>query len=146
MARFTDSGEIAVSMDRLWAFLRRHLEDAELPRIHPDVRSQRTLSTEGPTTTVERQIRFGRRTVRSVWRISFEPPNRVRWEIVEGDGPMAPGSYLITTYSETPTGVRVVSEGEVTVVGFPRFLQGTIVRAAFRRIDAEDVSGLGIPP
>jgi hypothetical protein len=145
VAHFEDAGEIPVSMDELWAFLRAHLDDARVPAIHKDILSQRTLSSDGSVTTVERVIRFGRRKVRSVWKLTYAPPTAYRWDILEGDGPMATGSYLENTYSPAGGGVRVVSRGEVTVVRFPSFLQGWIVRSAFRHIDREDLAALGRP-
>jgi hypothetical protein len=144
VAKYEDQGDLAISMDQLWAFLRLHLDPDQITRIHPEVVGQRILESAAGSTTVERRIRFGRRTLLSVWKITYAPPGSSRWDIVEGEGPMVMGSYLVNTYTPIPNGVHVASRGEITVVGFPNFLQRWIVRTALGRIDRQDQVALGL--
>ncbi|MCI4318605.1 MAG: hypothetical protein L3K23_00510 [Thermoplasmata archaeon] len=125
-------------LDQLWSFLDAHLDDATVTQIHPDIVGQRTVSREGEVTTVERSIRFRRDVLRSTWKITYHRPSLARWEIVSGDGPMAPGSFLENQYSDAVGGTMIASRGELTVVRFPRFLQRRIARVALGRIDAQD--------
>jgi hypothetical protein len=144
VAKYEDQGDLAISVEQLWAFLRQHLDPEQITRIHGDVLAQRVLESGPDSTIVERRIRFGRKTVRSIWKLSYSSPGASRWEILEGDGPIATGSYLVNTYTPIHGGVRVATRGEIAVVGFPKFLQGWIVRTALGRIDHQDQVALGL--
>ena len=147
MARYAEQGVLAVSRDRLWEFLELHVDDASITKIHPDVRGQTTRSHEGDSYVVERSILFRRKLVPSVWKISYHKPDFARWEILESSaGPMAPGSFLENRYSDDPGGTLVSTEGELTVVGFPKFFQRRVVRFAINHIDDQDVAYLAAHP
>jgi hypothetical protein len=51
---------------------------------------------------------------------------------------MTVGSWVSNRYSEVPGGTLVVTEGDITVLGFPRFLQKRLARTVLNRIDAQD--------
>lgn len=138
MVEFHDEGVFPLAGDDLWKFLKSHEDPAVIVRIHGEILAQRTMSEDRPVTVVERTIKFGRKQVRSVWKITTHAPESVRWDIIEGDGPMAVGSWLENHYSAVPGGTRIVSKGDIRVVGFPSFLMGFLVRRVLAGIDHQD--------
>ncbi|MCI4317285.1 MAG: hypothetical protein L3J96_01985, partial [Thermoplasmata archaeon] len=78
----------------------------------------------------------------SVWKLTYEPPTRTRWEILEGDGPMATGSYLDNVYSDVSGGILIKSQGDIRVTRFPGFLQSRVVRSALNHINDQDIEYL----
>ncbi|MCI4328235.1 MAG: hypothetical protein L3J86_01510 [Thermoplasmata archaeon] len=146
MSEFHDEGIFPLAGDELWKFLDSHTDPAVIGRIHSNILAQRVLSHEGNVTMVERTIKFGRKNVRSVWKITSTPPVSVRWDIVEGDGPMAVGSWLENHYSTAPGGTRIESSGDIRIVGFPRFLMKFLVGRVLAGIDRQDHAFLGRKP
>lgn len=116
-----------------------HLRDDRITRIHPDVVTQRTVSQSPGEVVVARGINFRGKVRPNTWKIVSSPPDTQRWEVLEApEGPMVAGSWVANRYSETPNGTLVVTEGDVTVRGFPGFLQGRLARTALNRIDGQD--------
>ncbi|MGP8078803.1 MAG: SRPBCC family protein [Thermoplasmata archaeon] len=146
MVRYADESVIPIARDRLWRLLDLHAQDGHIMRIHPDVVSQQTLSQGPGEYVVKRGVKVLRRTANSSWKVTYHVPDRFRWEIVDGNGPWTQGSYLSNQYSDAPGGTLVRSEGELTVVGLPGFLQNRLVRSALNRIDEEDVGFLARNP
>ena len=147
MAQYADQGVIPVSRDKLWTFLNLHTNNDVIPIIHPDVVTQTIVrQTEGEV-VVARGINFRGKVRPNTWRLTSNPPDSLRWEVLEApEGPMAAGSWVANRYTDTPGGTLVVTAGDVTVLGFPRFLQKRIARAALNRIDAQDQLYLGKNP
>jgi hypothetical protein len=143
VARYAEQGVIPIPPDQLWRFLELHARDDVISSIHPDVLSQQTIDRQGDAALVERTLRFRGKPRPTRWRISWAPPERSRWEIIDApEGPMAKGSWVENRYSEVPTGTLVVTEADITVVGFPRFLQSRLARTVLNRIDAQDLAYL----
>ncbi len=67
------------------------------------------------------------------------PPEMYRWEIVESDGGVTPGSYVENKYGEAGDGTTVSTTGEMTLQSVPGFLQRWIVD---RRLDGADKEDL----
>lgn len=146
MVRYADESVIPVPRERLWRVLDLHAQDATIARIHPDVLSQRTVRQAPGEYVVTREVKVLRRTASATWKVTFRPPDLFRWEVVDGTGPWSAGSYLANEYAEAPGGTRVKSEGELTVVGLPGFLQNRLVRSALARIEEEDLRFLAALP
>jgi hypothetical protein len=128
----------------VWDLLRLHLDDQKVRAIHPLILSQTTRETQGTSVLVERTIDVRGKPVRSVWRITYEPPHRARWDIVESAGPWTQGSWLENTYSEAPGGTTIETRAEMRIVGLPFFLsQRSWVGKVLDKIDSEDVAFLG---
>jgi hypothetical protein len=142
MAGYRGSEVIPLTREQLWAFLDAHLDPATIVQIHPDIVAQRTLGQSGNETLLERQIRFFGKPRRSVWAVTYQRPDRARWEIRESEGPMATGSYLENTYRDAPGGTLIETVGDITVTKFPRFLQPRIVRSAIDGIGMQDLAYL----
>src|SRR5580700_7812947 len=130
MATYADQGLIAVPKDRLWQLIRLHEDDSQVTRIHPDILSQNTLSRSGNEVVVERKLKTPGGSKSSTWRLTSQPPDGYRFEILGGEGPFTEGSFMQNRYTEVPQGTQVDSHGEFTLLGVPRigFLQKRIVR------------------
>ena len=143
MAEYVDEGVFPLPRDKLWAFLDEHWDPALIGQIHQDIVGQKLLSRSENGAVLERTIRFRGKDLRSVWTVTWQRPDRIRWDISESVGPMASGSYLENTYADAPGGTFVRSHGEITVTGFPKFLMRRIVRTAMGSIDRQDREYLG---
>lgn len=146
MVRYSDDSVIPVARDRLWRLLDRHAKDDEIPHIHPEVVSQQTLSEAPGTYTAKRSVKVLRKVATATWRVTYSSPDRYGWEVLDGNGPWTAGSHLSIEYSDAPGGTRLKTEGDLTVVGIPGFLQNRIVRLVLGRIDNEDVAFLAKNP
>jgi hypothetical protein len=125
--------------DRVWTLLRAHLDDAAVSRIHPLIKRQRTVSAGGDVTVVDRTIDARGKLLDSQWRLTYRPPDYVKWEVVRSDGPYATGSWIESTYSEEGAQTRVRTHGDLRISVLPFFLpQRRFVRGVFDTIDAED--------
>ena len=147
MVRYAEEEVLPYPRATVWALLEKHGRNDEILRIHPDIVAQESVRESPDGYVVRRTIRFVRgRLVSSTWRITQSPPDSFGWEILDGDGPWAPGSWIKVRYEDVPGGTRVRAEGELRVLGFPGFLQGPLVRAALRRVGREDVGSLRAHP
>ena len=124
----------------VWKLLNDHLNDAKIVDIHPLITSQTTVGREGGAVIVDRVIEVRRKPRKSRWKLTYEPPERARWEVVESEGPWTPGSHLEATYAEAGKETRIRAHGDVTVLELPFFLsQPRVIRKVFNDIHTEDV-------
>lgn len=131
-------------MATLWTFLDRHVSP-EISRIHPEILAQKVVSSSGRRTIFQRTIEVQDKRFSSTWRITIERPRAMRWEIVEGDGPWAPGTWLDNSYTESHEKVKVRSVGELELVGVPSALQTKIIRTVLDQVSAQDRTYLHVP-
>ncbi len=140
MVAYEDEDLIAAPREVLWKLLREHLDNAKVVTIHPLILSQKTVSRTGDEAVVDRVIDVNRKKLKSRWKITYHPPDRSRWELLESEGPWTPGSYLDITYEEAPSGTRVRVKGDLTVRARPFFLsQDRAVRSILNDLHTEDV-------
>jgi hypothetical protein len=89
---------------------------------------------------VARVIDVRRKLLKSRWKITYQPPERARWELVESEGPWTPGSYLEVTYTQAPGGTRTVARGDLTIRNPPLFFsQERAIRTVLNDLHTEDV-------
>ncbi|MCI4335011.1 MAG: hypothetical protein L3K04_05240 [Thermoplasmata archaeon] len=138
MAEYADESVFPLPRAQLWQFIEQHTDPAIVVRIHPDIVSQSVLSRSDREVVVDRGIRFRKKVLHSKWKLIALPPDRYRWEILDGEGPLLPGSHLENHYSDDPGGTRIVSRGEVRVRSVPGFLTKRVLRTVFGDIDQQD--------
>ena len=140
MVAYEDEDLIPAPREVVWKLLREHLNDAKVVEIHPLIQSQTTVSRSDDEVVVDRRIEVRRKPVRSRWKITYRPPDRARWEVLESEGPWAPGSYLDLTYEPVRDGTRVRAKGDLTVRPLP-FLssQERAIRTILADLRTEDV-------
>jgi hypothetical protein len=127
------------SRDRVWKLLQDHTDDALISRIHPLIRQQRTISRTEDSATVERSIDARGKLLTSQWKYTFRRPDYLKWEIVAGTGPYAPGSFIENTYLEQPGGTRIRSGGQFKITVVPFFIpQRPVLARVLDSIDSED--------
>jgi len=140
MVTYEDDDLIEAPRAIIWQLLTDHLNDAKIVEIHPLVRSQKTLSRTDHETVVERVIDVIRKPKSSRWKLTRDPPERFRWEILESQGPWTPGDFLELTYSEEGKRTRVHARGELTIQNLPFFLkQPRTIRRVLEDLRTEDV-------
>ena len=139
MVEYRSDALFPYSRDRVWKLLADHTDDALIGRIHPLIKQQRTVSRGDSTAVVERSIDARGKLLTSQWKYSFRRPESMRWEVVEGTGPYAPGSWLENTYVEEAGGTRIRSHGELRITVLPFFIpQRAAVSRVMDSIDGED--------
>ncbi len=144
MVQYSDETLFPTPRSALWELLNSHLDDTEISKIHHLILSQKTMQRTGPETIVERRIDVRGKGMRSVWKLTYRPPEFARWEIVESQGPWAPGSYIENRYSESDGGTRIVTRGDLRISVLPFFLpQKSMVRRVLATVHDEDVAYLG---
>ncbi|MCI4361165.1 MAG: hypothetical protein L3J91_05630 [Thermoplasmata archaeon] len=144
MVQYRDETLFPRPRDAVWKLLNDHLDDGKIGRIHHLISNQKTMSRDGTTATVERWIDVRGKAMRSIWKITYRPPDSARWDVVESQGPWAPGSYVESTYTEAPGGTTVRTTGELTISVLPFFMsQRSNVRKVFDTIHDEDLAYLG---
>ncbi|MFZ0698581.1 MAG: hypothetical protein WAN74_00050 [Thermoplasmata archaeon] len=148
MAHYSGEGGIQISRARLWEFLQLHSDPAAIGQIHPDVVHQSVGRSSGGEVVLERTLRVPRnRTLNSTWKVTSDPPQMFRWEIVAGEGPMEIGSWVENHYTDAPEGSTwVKTEAEISIQRIPRFLQKAAVRRVLSSIDAQDLAYLRAHP
>jgi hypothetical protein len=143
MVAFREDGVFPVPRGLLWKLLEAHQDDAKIPTIHPLVLAQTTIERGVPESLVDRTIDVRGRPLRSRWKLTYRPPDLSRWEVVESEGPWAVGSFLENAYSEDPAGTRIVTRGDLRILGLSFFLpQGFVARRILRDIDDQDLAYL----
>lgn len=142
MVEYTDEGLFPLARPALWKFLETHADPAVITQIHPDILRQVIVSRTDSEVVADRLIRARKKQLTSRWKLTSEKPDRQRWDIIGGDGPMAVGSWLSNTYSDAPGGTFVRTQAEITIVGVPGFLQRRLVRSVIRGIDHQDLAYL----
>jgi hypothetical protein len=127
------------SRDRVWKLLQDHTDDTLIGRIHPLIREQRTIARSEDSAVVERSIDARGKIVPSQWKYTFRRPDYLKWEILAGTGPYAPGSFLENTYLEQPGGTRIRSRGQFRLTVVPFFIpQKPVLTRVLDSIDSED--------
>jgi hypothetical protein len=143
MVAYEDDGVFPAPPDAVWTLLQAHLDDGRIHAIHPLVLTQRTLSHSGPETLVDRSIDVRGKSMLSRWKITYRPPEYARWDVVESEGPWAPGSYVENQYSSAPGGTRIQTRGDLKISVLPFFLpQKLTIRSVFARLDKEDIGAV----
>lgn len=145
MVHYEAEETLAVPLAKLWTFLNLHTTP-EIANIHTEIQAQERVGPPGREMTLKRTIDMRGKTVHSTWKVTSSPPWSSRWEVLEGTGPWAPGTYLENTYTEVAGGTRVRSVGDLKVVGVPFFLQKRIVGAVLDHISDQDVAYLKAHP
>lgn len=147
MAEYASDDVFPAPREKVWALLKAHLDPALATRIHSKILTQTEVSRDGDAVVVEREIDARGRRLRSRWKITLRPPELGRWEIVDGEGPYAPGSFIESQYSEAPGGTRIVAHGKLKITVLPFFLpQGPVARRVMDDIDREDRAYLASTP
>ena len=140
MVEYADEDLIEAPRDIVWKLLLDHLDDAKAPIIHPLIRSQTTLHRTESEAVVDRVVEVRRKPVKSRWKVTFHPPERYRWEFLEGTAPWTVGDFLELSYAEAPGGTRVTARGNLTISVLPFFLsQNRTVRSVLNDLRTEDV-------
>ncbi len=121
MVTYEDEELLAAPRHIIWKLLNDHLDDAKILTIHPLIQSQKTVSATDSETVVDRVIDVSRKPRKSRWKITYLPPERARWELLESEGPWTPGTYLDVRYAEVPGGTRLHARGELSIRDLPRF-------------------------
>jgi len=144
MVAYEDEGVYPKPRAEVWNLLDDHLDDAKIRRIHSLISVQKTVQRTADETVVERWIDFRGKALRSIWRITYRPPDATRWEIVESQGPWAAGSFLENTYSDAPGGTLIRSKGDLRLSVLPFFIpQRSLVRRVLDTIQNEDLAYKG---
>ena len=139
MAAYESDEVFPFPRDVVWKLLRDHTEDSLITRIHPLIQQQRTVARSEGSATVDRMIEARGRLLPSQWRYSYRAPDQLRWEVLSGLGPYAPGSWMENLYSDAPGGTRIRSRGELKITVLPFFLpQRPVLARVLESIDAED--------
>jgi len=140
VVQYSDEDLIEAPREVVWKLLEEHHDDTRISAIHPLILSQKTVRRTEGEILVDRVIDVRRKPKKSRWRITFDRPERYRWEVLESEGPWASGTYLELTYADAPKATRVAARGALTVLGLPFFLsQERAVRSALTDLRTEDV-------
>ncbi|MGA7477151.1 MAG: hypothetical protein WBW47_08090 [Thermoplasmata archaeon] len=143
MVTYEDEELVAAPRPIIWKLLNDHLDDTKILTIHPLIQSQKTVSRTDTETVVDRVIDVRRKPMKSRWKITYLPPERARWELLESEGPWTVGTYLDVRYEEVPGGTRVLARGELSISVLPFFLsQKRTVTRVLNDISIEDQSFL----
>ncbi|HTS33105.1 MAG TPA: hypothetical protein VMI55_04105 [Thermoplasmata archaeon] len=143
MVDYHDEAMLPFPRQRIWQLIEAHRDPAQIGRIHPLVRNQEVESTRADETVVLRTIDVRGELRRSTWRLTSQPPEMFRWEILESDGPWAEGTWLENRYSEVPGGTRIESRGKLKVSVIPFLIpQGPVIRRVLSDLDVEDAAYL----
>jgi hypothetical protein len=146
MAEYADEGVFPISRAQLWQFIDLHADPQTVVQIHPDIASQSVLSQNGDEIVVDRGLRFRKEILHSKWKLTARRPDSYAWEILDGGGPILPGSRMLNTYTEVNGGTKITSRGEVRLLKVPGFLTRRVLRGVFRDIDRQDRAFLRLPP
>ncbi len=143
MVVYEDRVLISAPRDVVWRLLNDHLDDKKISTIHPLVQSQKTVSRTGSEIVVDRVIDVRRKMMKSRWKITYQPPEHGRWEIIESEGPWDVGSFVDVTYADVPGGTQVSARGDLTISVLPFFLsQKRTVARVLNDVHIEDLSFL----
>ena len=147
MVAYEDDTVFPAPRAAVWRLLDAHREDDRIGRIHPLISGQKTLDRSDTESTVERWIDVRGKGMRSVWKLTYRPPESARWEVVESQGPWAPGSYVDSRYLEVDGGTLIQARGDLKISVLPFFLpQRSTVRKVLDDIHNEDVAYLTRAP
>lgn len=140
MVTYDDEDVIDAPRAVVWKLLADHLDEKKIVDIHPLIHSQKVVSRSENEVVLDRVIEVNRKAKKSRWKITYHPPEGYRWEILESEGPWAPGSYLELTFAEEGKRTRLHARGELTVMNLPFYLsQMRAIQSAMNDIHTEDV-------
>lgn len=105
MVKVTDDGVFPVPREKVWRLIEAHGTDVK--SIHPDIKSVKPLDKE--MTTFEQTREMNGRTVKTVLKVTPNPPDKLTLEFLEG--PMT--GKIVNTYTEVSGGTKVVSEADL---------------------------------
>ncbi len=142
MVRLRMESVFPASREELWRVLKLHVEDDVIGSIHPRILSQQQISKDGDRWILQRKVRSLGRTFGLKMRVEMAPPEMYRWEVIESDGGVIPGSFVENRYAEAGERTTVSTTGEMTLKGVPGFLQKWIVDRRLDGADREDFSYL----
>ena len=143
MVEIQEEAVFPAPREALWKLLSAHLDDAAISRIHPLLKSQKTVSQSGTETILDRWTDVRGKVLRSRWKVTARTPELYRWEILDGDGPWTPGSYVENVYSAVASGTQIRSRGALKISVLPFFLpQKSIIRKVLDQLDSEDLAFL----
>lgn len=141
MVVYEDEDLFPAPREIVWRLLRDHIDDAKVLVIHPLIKSQKTVSHTDSEAVVDRVIDVRRKLLKSRWKITYHPPQRARWEILESEGPWATGSSIDVSYAEVPGGTQIKARGDLSISVLPFFLsQKRTVHSVFNDVHAEDLN------
>jgi hypothetical protein len=143
MVDYHDEAILPFPRQRIWQLIDAHLDPALIGRIHPLIRSQETVTSRPEETVLQRTIDVRGELMNSRWRLTSQPPEMFRWEVLQSDGPWAEGTWLENRYSEVPAGTRVESRGKLKVSVLPFLIpQSPVIRRVLSDLDVEDIAYL----
>jgi hypothetical protein len=143
MVDYHDEAILPFPRQRIWQLIDAHLDPALIGRIHPLIRSQETVTSRPEETVLKRTIDVRGELMNSRWRLTSQPPEMFRWEVLQSDGPWAEGTWLENRYSEVPAGTRVESRGKLKVSVLPFLIpQSPVIRRVLSDLDVEDIAYL----
>jgi len=102
MIDYQDDSVFPAPIDTVRKLLAAHADDQLITRIHPLLKTQKTIDRSGPDSVVERWTDVRGKVLRSRWRISSATPDAYRWEVLDGEGPWSPGTFLESSYFGVP--------------------------------------------
>ncbi|HZY70024.1 MAG TPA: SRPBCC family protein [Thermoplasmata archaeon] len=141
MLQYEEEEVFPAPPEKLWQLLRIHLDDARIGQIHKLILSQKTVRQSGDETVVDRTIDARGKHLRSSWKYTVRAPEFFRWEVVDGDGPWTPGSFIESRYAAAPGGTRITSRGELKIKVLPFIIpQRGIILGVLGDIENEDVA------
>jgi hypothetical protein len=147
MVEYEESELFPFPRERVWKLLRAHNDEGTIGRIHPLIKSQRTLSKNGDETTLQRSIDVRGKPLNSQWKITFRPPDYSKYEILASEGPWSEGSSVENQYSDAPGGTMIQSRMKLHISVLPFFLpQKAMSRRILNTIDKEDRAFLAHSP
>jgi hypothetical protein len=141
MVDYEDTTVFPAPREKVWKLLDAHLDDRAISSIHHLIKAQTTASRSGAETLVDRTIDARGKMLRSRWKITYQPPDLARWEIVDGEGPWKTGSFIENRYAEDPGGTRITGRGDLTISVLPFFMsQKRTIQSVYSDIHDEDVA------
>lgn len=148
VARCSGTGGVPISRARPGEFLELHADPAVIGEIHADVLHHSIVRSSPKESALERTLRVPRnQTLNSTGKVTSDPPETFRWEIIDGDGPMETGSWVENDYADAPVGSTWIrTEAETSPRKVPRFLQKTAARRVLNSIDLHDLAYLQAHP
>lgn len=148
VARCSGTGGVPISRARPGEFLELHADPAVIGEIHADVLHHSIVRSSPKESALERTLRVPRnQTLNSTGKVTSDPPETFRWEIIGGDRPMETGSWVENDYADAPVGSTWIrTEAETSPRKVPRFLQKTAARRVLNSIDLHDLAYLQAHP
>ncbi len=108
MAHQSGEGGNQISRGR---FLRLHADPTVIGPIHPDLLHQALVRSSPREAVPGRTIQLpGTRTLSSTWKMTSDPPETFRWEIIGDDRPMEEGPWVASGSIAAPGGIHLAPD------------------------------------